>query len=262
MAIAHSCCGDHDRRTKRPRLGGDDGIAEEGNKAGPSKFKCVGCGHSPLDQISRKESVVELSCPTCHAEVFQCCHCEYSKSSVNVTDMCVSSRSGKSLFALVRKHTSKCCHKDELEDSTWEDDCCGPVDLGSELVDAFQEESGPRDFDESDEESDYGLADVDKKPEDIFEAFLLSQFNAERQEEQVDADKYVAEILHLDLNDNAPGSDSENLEYCNSVPKQFSECNWDACDFDDYAMFNFRPDAEKKKQKCQNQLYFFQKYRC
>ena len=80
--------------------------AEEGNEAGPSKFKCVGCGHSPLNQISRKESVVELSCPTCHAEVFQCCHCGFSKSTANAKDICVSARSGRSLFVLVKKHIS------------------------------------------------------------------------------------------------------------------------------------------------------------
>ena len=102
MAMEHSCGGDHDRQTKRPRLGGRDGIAEEGNEAGPSKFKCVGCGHSPLNQISRKESVVELSCPTCHAEVFQCCHCGFSKSTANAKDICVSARSGRSLFVLVK----------------------------------------------------------------------------------------------------------------------------------------------------------------
>ena len=281
MAMEHSCGGDHDRQTKRPRLGGRDGIAEEGNEAGPSKFKCVGCGHSPLNQISRKESVVELSCPTCHAEVFQCCHCGFSKSTANAKDICVSARSGRSLFVLVKKHISR-CHKNELEDSTWKDDCCGPLELGSDLVDVFQEESGPdgccgpvelgsdlvgalqeesgpMDCDELDEESDDGDTEVGETPEDIFEACLLSQFKAERQEEQADADNYVAEILHFDPNDNVLGS-----EWCNYVPMQFSECDEDAHDFDDFAMFDFRPDAdaEKEKRKCQNQLYFFQKYLC
>ena len=152
------------------------------------------------------------------------------------------SRTGKLLFVLVRKHTLR-CHKDELEDSTWKDDCCGPVELGSDLVDAFQEESGPDDgcgpvelgcevvdafqeesgpmaCDESDEESDDGDAEVVETQEDIWEAYLLSQFNAERQEEQADADNYVAEILHFDPNDNVPGS-----EWCNYVPMQFSECD-------------------------------------
>ena len=82
---------------------------------------------------------MELICPRCNAHVFQCLHCEHRQSSVDPKDISGAGRTRRTLHQLVKEHVAK-YHTDKFEDSTSRDDCCVPVEDGTDLADIFHNE--------------------------------------------------------------------------------------------------------------------------
>ena len=64
------------------------------------------------------------------------------------------------------------------------------------------------------------MKEVDKG-EDIFMTLLQSHLWAGLLEEQDKADEYVATFQNLNMNNYDPGSEEEDLDYCDSTPPPF-----------------------------------------